>query len=40
MNHSLTILILVPLLGGLIVAGTGSANRNLARGLSLFYSLI
>jgi NADH-quinone oxidoreductase subunit M len=40
MNHSLTILILVPLLGGLIVAGTGSANRNLARGLSLFFSLI
>jgi NADH-quinone oxidoreductase subunit M len=40
MNHSLTFLTLVPLVGGLIVAGVGSERRNLARALSLFFSLI
>jgi len=40
MNHSLTILTLVPLVGGIIVAGLGAGRNNLVRGLSLFFSLI
>jgi len=40
MNYSLTILTLVPLLGGIVVAGLGSGRKNLVRGLSLFFSLI
>ncbi|MGA2245129.1 MAG: NADH-quinone oxidoreductase subunit M [Verrucomicrobiota bacterium] len=36
----LTILTLVPLFGGIVVAGLGSARRNLVRGFSLFFSLI
>jgi NADH-quinone oxidoreductase subunit M len=40
MNHSLTILTLVPLVGGMIVAGVGAERKNLARGLSLFFTLI
>jgi NADH-quinone oxidoreductase subunit M len=40
MNHALTILTLVPLIGGLIVAGVGGERRNLVRGLSFFFSLI
>jgi NADH-quinone oxidoreductase subunit M len=40
MNHPLTILTLVPLFGGIIVAGLGAGRNNLVRGLSLFFSLI
>ncbi len=40
MNHSLTILTLVPLIGGIVVAGLGGERKNLVRGLSLFFSLI
>jgi len=40
MNHSLTILTLVPFFGGLVVAGLGANQKNLARGLALFSSLI
>lgn len=40
MNHPLTILTLVPLFGGVVVAGIGSERKNLVRGLSLFFSLI
>ena len=40
MNHPLTILTLVPLLGGIIVAGLGSERKHLVRGLSLLFSLI
>jgi NADH-quinone oxidoreductase subunit M len=40
MNHSLTILTLVPLLGGIVVAGLGSERQKLARGLALGFSLI
>jgi NADH-quinone oxidoreductase subunit M len=40
MNHSLTILTLVPLFGGIVVAGAGSARKSLVRGLALFSSLV
>jgi len=40
MNHSLTILTLVPFFGGIVVAGLGAERKNLARGLALFSSLI
>ncbi len=40
MNHPLTILTLVPLLGGILVAGLGAERNKLVRGLSLFFSLI
>ena len=40
MNHSLTILTLVPLLGGLVVAGLGAQRIRLVRGLSLGFSLV
>jgi NADH-quinone oxidoreductase subunit M len=40
MNHPLTILTLVPLFGGLVVAGLGAERKNLVRGLSLFFSLV
>jgi NADH-quinone oxidoreductase subunit M len=36
----LTILILVPLFGGIIVAGLGAEQRRLARGLALAFSLV
>ena len=36
----LTILILVPLFGGIVVAGLGAEQRRLARGLALFFSLV
>jgi len=36
----LTILILVPLFGGIIVAGVGAEQRRLARGLTLAFSLV
>jgi NADH-quinone oxidoreductase subunit M len=36
----LTILTLVPLIGGIIIAGLGGERKNLVRGLSLFFSLI
>jgi NADH-quinone oxidoreductase subunit M len=40
MNHSLTILTLVPLFFGLVVAGLGAARKNLARSLALLSSII
>ena len=40
MNHSLTILTLVPLLGGLVVAAAGPARRNLVRVIALIVSSI
>jgi len=40
MNHWLTILILVPFLGGLLVAGLGAERKNLVRGLTLAFSLV
>jgi len=40
MNHWLTILTLVPFLGGLVVAGLGTERKNLARGLALAASFI
>jgi NADH-quinone oxidoreductase subunit M len=40
MNHSLTILTFVPLVGGIVVAGLGSGRQNLVRGLALFFSLV
>jgi len=40
MNHPLSILTLVPLFGGIVVAGLGAERKNLARGLSLFFSLV
>ena len=40
MNHPLTILTLVPLLGGIVVAGLGAERKQLVRGLSLCFSLI
>jgi len=40
MNHWLTILTLVPFLGGIIVAGLGAERKNLARGLALAASFI
>ena len=36
----LTILTLVPLFGGIIVAGVGTEQRRLARGLTLAFSLV
>jgi NADH-quinone oxidoreductase subunit M len=36
----LTILILVPLFGGIVVAGLGAEQRRLARGLTLAFSLV
>ena len=36
----LTILILVPLFGGIVVAGLGAEQRRLVRGLALFFSLV
>jgi len=36
----LTILILVPLFGGIVVAGLGAEQRRLARGLALAFSLV
>ena len=36
----LTILILVPLLGGIVVAGLGAEQRRLARGLTLAFSFV
>jgi len=36
----LTILILVPLFGGIVVAGLGAEQRRLARGLALFFGLV
>jgi NADH-quinone oxidoreductase subunit M len=36
----LTILILVPLFGGIVVAGLGTEQRRLARGLTLAFSLV
>jgi NADH-quinone oxidoreductase subunit M len=40
MNHWLTILTLVPFLGGIVVAGLGAERKNLARGLALAASFI
>ena len=40
MNHWLTILTLVPFLGGIIVAGLGAQRQNLVRGLALASSLL
>ena len=40
MNHWLTILTLVPFLGGILVAGLGSERKNLVRSLSLATSLL
>jgi len=36
----LTILILVPLFGGIVVAGLGAEQKRLARGLALMFSLV
>ncbi len=40
MNHWLTILTLVPFLGGLVIAGLGAERKNLVRGLALACSLV
>ena len=40
MNHWLTILILVPFVGGLLVAGLGAERKHLVRGLALAFSLV
>src|SRR5450759_1844610 len=40
MNHWLTILTLVPFLGGIIVAGLGAERKKLVRGLALAFSLV
>ena len=40
MNHWLTILTLVPFLGGIIIAGLGAERKNLVRGLALATSLV
>ena len=40
MNHWLTILTVVPFLGGIIVAGLGAERKNLVRILALATSLI
>jgi NADH-quinone oxidoreductase subunit M len=40
MNHWLTILTLVPFLGGIVVAGLGAERKNLSRGLALAASFI
>jgi NADH-quinone oxidoreductase subunit M len=40
MNHWLTILTLVPFIGGIVVAGLGAERKNLVRGLALATSLV
>jgi NADH-quinone oxidoreductase subunit M len=40
MNHWLTILTLVPFLGGIVIAGLGAERKNLIRGLALATSLV
>jgi len=40
MNHWLTILTLVPFLGGIVIAGLGAERKNLVRSLALASSLI
>src|ERR1017187_4189554 len=40
MNHWLTILTLVPFLGGIVIAGLGAERKNLVRGLALAISLV
>jgi NADH-quinone oxidoreductase subunit M len=40
MNHWLTILTLVPFLGGIVVAGLGAERKKLVRGLALAFSLV
>jgi NADH-quinone oxidoreductase subunit M len=40
MNHWLTILTLIPFLGGIVIAGLGAERKNLVRGLALATSLI
>ena len=40
MNYSLSILTLVPFIGGLVVAGAGSVRKELSRVLALCFSLI
>ena len=40
MNHGLTILTLVPFLGGIVLAGLGAERKNLVRGLVLAISLV
>ena len=40
MNHWLSILTLVPFIGGIIVAGIGAERKNLARGLAISASFI
>jgi len=40
MNHWLTILILVPLFGGIVIAGLGAERKHLVRGLALATSLV
>ena len=40
MNHWLTILTLVPFLGGIVIAGLGAERKNLVRGLALATSLV
>ena len=40
MNHWLTILTLVPFLGGIVIAGLGADRKNLVRGLALATSLV
>ena len=40
MNHWLTILTLVPLLGGIVIAGLGAERKYLVRGLALATSLV
>ena len=40
MNHWLTILTLVPFLGGIVIAGLGAERKKLVRGLALATSLV
>ena len=40
MNHWLTILTLVPFIGGIVIAGLGADRKNLVRGLALATSLV
>lgn len=40
MSHPLTILTLVPLFGGIVLAGLGGQAKNVVRGLSLAFSLV
>ena len=40
MNHWLTILTLVPFIGGIVIAGLGAERKNLVRGLALATSLV